>query len=151
MPLDHVLNRKDQRKKLRLDPYFPVCLFGFFSPASHNRGSSCHQCCHCGRHRCLKERVEVAVLVSWGPEEAAGMALTNPPNSPHTASSLHSHLKGMSGVASVTAGIRESGLPVAHHCATAANATSQARTHNNNNKKGHKTPRTRLLPCVRQR
>lgn len=81
MPLDNILSRKDQRKKLRLDSDFPVylfvCLFVvvfFLLPASHNRGSSCHRCC-----RCLKERVEVAVLVSWGPEEAAGMALTSPP------------------------------------------------------------------------
>lgn len=82
MPLDNILSRKDQRKKLRLDSDFPVylfvCLFVFsLLPASHNRGSSCHRCC-----RCLKEGVEVAVLVSWGPEEAAGMALTSPPPTP---------------------------------------------------------------------
>lgn len=64
------------------------------------------------------------VLVSWGPEEAVGMALTSPPLTLLSTT----HLKGMSGVASVTAGISESGLPVARHCATAASATSHTHT-----------------------
>lgn len=71
--------------KVEARPQLPSLFFScfiYFFAASHNWESSCHQWRR--RGHCLKERVEVAVLVlvSWGPEEAAGMALTTPPPNP---------------------------------------------------------------------